>query len=160
MNHRWGGQHQLHTCLVFTLLHVYRSYWHCISTNTGIQRVTPEVTTVACLLTKMMTSNLYCSQIEDLMFEVPIALVIWIKTMLIPFHKIPANWCQIFIIMFLQFSIWWWLDSILVLYGPPWAHYLSGYQDRLLGGPLGLPNLRCTVPDGVKHKDYRGEVLG
>jgi hypothetical protein len=20
-------------------------------------------------------------------------------------------------------------------YGPPWAHYLSGYQDRLLGGP-------------------------
>jgi hypothetical protein len=45
-------------------------------------------------------------------------------------------------------------------YGPPWAHYLSGYQDRLLGGPLGLPDLRCTVPDGVKHKDYRGEVLG
>jgi hypothetical protein len=44
-------------------------------------------------------------------------------------------------------------------YGPPWAHYLGGYQDRLLGGPLGLPNLRCTVPDGVKHKDYRGEVL-
>jgi hypothetical protein len=35
-----------------------------------------------------------------------------------------------------------------------------GYQDRLLGGPLGLPDLRCTVPDGVKHKDYRGEVLG
>jgi hypothetical protein len=43
--------------------------------------------------------------------------------------------------------------------GPPWAHYLGGYQDRLLGGPLGLPDLRCTVPDGVKHKDYRGEVL-
>jgi hypothetical protein len=20
-------------------------------------------------------------------------------------------------------------------YGPPWAHYLGGYQDRLLGGP-------------------------
>jgi hypothetical protein len=48
----------------------------------------------------------------------------------------------------------------LLSYGPPWAHYLSGYQDRLLGGPLGLPDLRCTVPDGVKHKDYRGEVLG
>jgi hypothetical protein len=47
-----------------------------------------------------------------------------------------------------------------VSYGPPWAHYLSGYQDRLLGGPLGLPDLRCRVPDGVKHKDYRGEVLG
>jgi hypothetical protein len=45
-------------------------------------------------------------------------------------------------------------------YGPPWAHYLGGYQDRLLGGPLGLPDLRCTTPDGVKHKDYRGEVLG
>jgi hypothetical protein len=45
-------------------------------------------------------------------------------------------------------------------YGPPWAHYLGGYQDRLLGGPLRLPDLRCTVPDGVKHKDYRGEVLG
>jgi hypothetical protein len=45
-------------------------------------------------------------------------------------------------------------------YGPPWAHYIGGYQDRLLGGPLGLPDLRCTVPDGVKHKDYRGEVLG
>jgi hypothetical protein len=46
-----------------------------------------------------------------------------------------------------------------VSYGPPWAHYLGGYQDRLLGGPLGLPDLRCMVPDGVKHKDYRGEVL-
>jgi hypothetical protein len=45
-------------------------------------------------------------------------------------------------------------------YGPPWAHYLGGYQDRLLGGPLGLPGLHCTAPDGVKHKDYRGEVLG
>jgi hypothetical protein len=45
-------------------------------------------------------------------------------------------------------------------YGPPWAHYLGGYQDRLLGGPQGLPDLRCTVPDGVKHKDYGGEVLG
>jgi hypothetical protein len=45
-------------------------------------------------------------------------------------------------------------------YGPPWAHYLGGYQDRLLGGPLGLPDLCCTVSDGVKHKDYGGEVLG
>jgi hypothetical protein len=45
-------------------------------------------------------------------------------------------------------------------YGPPWAHYLGGYQDRLLDGPLGLPDLRCTAPDGVKHKHYRGEVLG
>jgi hypothetical protein len=48
----------------------------------------------------------------------------------------------------------------MLSYGPPWAHYLGGYQDRLLGGSLGLPDLRCTVPDGVKHKDYRGEVLG
>jgi hypothetical protein len=45
-------------------------------------------------------------------------------------------------------------------YGPPWAHYLGGYQDRLLGGPLGLPGLHCTTPDGVKHKGYGGEVLG
>jgi hypothetical protein len=45
-------------------------------------------------------------------------------------------------------------------YGPPWAHYLSGYQDRLLGGPLGLLDLRCTAPASVKHKDYGGEVLG
>jgi hypothetical protein len=50
--------------------------------------------------------------------------------------------------------------SYLLSYGPPWAHYLGGYQDRLLGGPLGLPDLRCTVPDGVKHKDYGGKVLG
>jgi hypothetical protein len=47
-----------------------------------------------------------------------------------------------------------------VSYGPPWAHYLGGCQDRLLGGLLGLPDLRCTAPAGVKHKDYRGEVLG
>jgi hypothetical protein len=45
-------------------------------------------------------------------------------------------------------------------YGPPWAHYLGGYQDRLLGGPLGLPGLRYTAPEGMEHKDYRGEVLG
>jgi hypothetical protein len=44
-------------------------------------------------------------------------------------------------------------------YGPPWAHYLGVYQDRLLGGPLGLPGLRYTAPDGVEHKDYGGEVL-
>jgi hypothetical protein len=48
----------------------------------------------------------------------------------------------------------------MLSYGPPWAHYLGEYQDRLHGGPLGLPDLRCTVPDGMKHKDYRGEVLG
>jgi hypothetical protein len=47
-----------------------------------------------------------------------------------------------------------------VSYGPPWAHYLGGYQDRLHGGPLGLPGLRYTAPDGVEHMDYRGEVLG
>jgi hypothetical protein len=28
-----------------------------------------------------------------------------------------------------------------VSYGPHWAHYLGGYQDRLLGGPLGLHDL-------------------
>jgi hypothetical protein len=48
----------------------------------------------------------------------------------------------------------------MVSYGPPWAHYLGGYQDRLLGGPLGLPGLCHTAPDGVRRKDYGGEVLG
>jgi hypothetical protein len=47
----------------------------------------------------------------------------------------------------------------LVSYGPPWAHYLGGCQDRLLGGTLGLPALCCTVPGGVRCKDYGGEVL-
>jgi hypothetical protein len=47
-----------------------------------------------------------------------------------------------------------------VSYGPPWAHYLGGYQDRLLGGPLGLPDLRYTAPEGVEHKDSTGVVLG
>jgi hypothetical protein len=27
--------------------------------------------------------------------------------------------------------------NVSLSYGPPWAHYLDGYQDRLLGGPLG-----------------------
>jgi hypothetical protein len=48
----------------------------------------------------------------------------------------------------------------MVSYGPPWAHYLGGYLDRLLGGPLGLPGLRYMAFDGVKHKDYKGVVLG
>jgi hypothetical protein len=39
-------------------------------------------------------------------------------------------------------------------------HYLGGTQDRLLGGPLGLPGLRYTAPEGVEHKDYTGVVLG
>jgi hypothetical protein len=47
-----------------------------------------------------------------------------------------------------------------VSYGPPWAQYLGGYQDRLLGGPLGLPGLRYTAPEGVEHKDNTGVVLG
>jgi hypothetical protein len=45
-------------------------------------------------------------------------------------------------------------------YGPPWAHYLDGYQDRLLGGPLGLLDLGHTAPDDVGRKDYGGGVLG
>jgi hypothetical protein len=50
--------------------------------------------------------------------------------------------------------------SLRLSYGPPWAHYLGGCQDRLLGGPLGLPGLRYTAPECVEHKDCRGEVLG
>jgi hypothetical protein len=53
-----------------------------------------------------------------------------------------------------SFSVW------QVSYGPPWAHYLGGYQDRLLGGPLGLPGLRYTALEGVERKDYTGIVLG
>jgi hypothetical protein len=45
-------------------------------------------------------------------------------------------------------------------YGPPWAHYLSGYQDRLLGGLLGLPDLSYTTPDGVERNDYGEVVVG
>jgi hypothetical protein len=45
-------------------------------------------------------------------------------------------------------------------YVPPWAHCIGVYQDRLLGGPLGLPGLCHTAPDGVRRKDYGGEVLG
>jgi hypothetical protein len=44
-------------------------------------------------------------------------------------------------------------------YGPRWAHYLGGYQDQLLGGPLGLSGLCHTAPDGVRRKNYGGEVL-
>jgi hypothetical protein len=51
-------------------------------------------------------------------------------------------------------------SSQLLSHGPPWAHYLGGYEDQLLGGPLGLPGLCHTTPDGVRRKDYGGEVLG
>jgi hypothetical protein len=43
-------------------------------------------------------------------------------------------------------------------YGPPWAHCLGGYQDRLLDGLLELFGLCHTAPDDVRRKDY-GEVL-
>jgi hypothetical protein len=45
-------------------------------------------------------------------------------------------------------------------YKPLWAHYLGGYQDRLLSGPFGLLGLCHTAPDDVRRKDYGGEVLG
>jgi hypothetical protein len=44
-------------------------------------------------------------------------------------------------------------------YGPPWAHCLGGYQDRLLGGSLGLHGLCHAAPDSMGRKDYSGEVL-
>jgi hypothetical protein len=41
-------------------------------------------------------------------------------------------------------SLGWTIHSTWkVSYGPPWAHYLGGQQDRLLGGPLGL--LDCAT---------------
>jgi hypothetical protein len=49
---------------------------------------------------------------------------------------------------------------VTLSYGPPWAYYLGGYQDRLLGGHLRLLGLCHTTPDGVGRKDYGGEVLG
>jgi hypothetical protein len=52
------------------------------------------------------------------------------------------------------------IPTRVLSYGPPWAYYLGGYQDRLLGGPLGLPGLCHTAPDGVRRKDYGAEVLG
>jgi hypothetical protein len=51
------------------------------------------------------------------------------------------------------------VSSCMLSYGPPWAHYLGGYQDRLLGGPLGLLGLCYTAPDGMRRKEYGGEVL-
>jgi hypothetical protein len=52
------------------------------------------------------------------------------------------------------------VKSHYLAYGPPWAHYLGGYLDRLLDGPLGLPDLCRTVPVGMRSKDHDGEVLG
>jgi hypothetical protein len=55
-------------------------------------------------------------------------------------------------------GLWVWIRLVRavvrekVSYGPPWAHYSGGYQDRLLGGPLGLLDLHYTAPDGVKHR--------
>jgi hypothetical protein len=49
---------------------------------------------------------------------------------------------------------------MLLSYGPPWAHCLGVYQDRLLGEPLVLLGLCHMAPDGVGRKDYGGEVLG
>lgn len=42
-----------------------------LSWDAGNPRVTPEVTRDVCLLARMMAANLYYSQIEELMFEVP-----------------------------------------------------------------------------------------
>jgi hypothetical protein len=41
----------------------------------------------------------------------------------------------------------------------PLPQWVPGRQDRLLGGPLGLPGLCHTAPDGVRRNDYGGEVL-
>jgi hypothetical protein len=51
---------------------------------------------------------------------------------------------------------WFWLVS----YGHPWAYYSGGYQDRLLGGPLGLPDLGYMALAGMDRKAYIGLVLG
>jgi hypothetical protein len=40
------------------------------------------------------------------------------------------------------------------------GHCHEGYQDRLLGGLLGLFGLCHTTPDGAGREDFGGEVLG
>jgi hypothetical protein len=47
-------------------------------------------------------------------------------------------------------------------YGPPWAHYLGGYQDRRLGWPLGLLGLCHTIPDwhGAQGLGWRSTRIG
>jgi hypothetical protein len=59
------------------------------------------------------------------------------------------------------------LDDILfdykVLGGLLWTSLgplLNWYWDRLLYGPVGLLDLGCMAPDGMKHKAYEGLVLG
>jgi hypothetical protein len=52
------------------------------------------------------------------------------------------------------------VEFISLSYGPPWVHYLGGYQDRLPGGPLGLPGLSYMASDGVERTYYKGIVLG
>jgi hypothetical protein len=56
--------------------------------------------------------------------------------------------------------VWLLITYVAVSYGPPWAHYLGGCQDRLLGGPLGLLGLCHMAPNDVRRKDYGGEVFG
>jgi hypothetical protein len=51
-------------------------------------------------------------------------------------------------------------NRLQLSYGHPWAHYSGGYQDRLLGGPLGLLDLCYTTPEGIECKEYSGGVLG
>jgi hypothetical protein len=51
------------------------------------------------------------------------------------------------------------LNSLLIIVWTSVGPLPRWLPDRLLGGPLGLPDLRCTTPAGVEHKDYRG-VLG
>jgi hypothetical protein len=45
-------------------------------------------------------------------------------------------------------------------YGHPWAHYSGGYQDRLLGGLLGLLNLCYTCWRGVQGLQRDSTRLG
>lgn len=52
-------------------LHLLTRLYILLSWDAGNPRVTPEVTRDVCLLARMMAANLYYSQIEELMFEVP-----------------------------------------------------------------------------------------
>jgi hypothetical protein len=100
----------------------------------------------------------------DVMYEdlVPFCLVILLQQTLrndFDLGVFGGFYGKVFLRVDFRFLLVEWVLGTELSYGPPWAHYLGGYQDRLLGGPLGLPDLCRTVPDGVRRKDYGGEVL-
>jgi hypothetical protein len=75
----------------------------CFTLDAGNPRVTPEVTRHVCLLARMMAANLYYSQIEDLMFEVPSSFYI-LQSFLRNFISLVGD-CCLFIVDVLLITI-------------------------------------------------------